>query len=164
MKKKNIFVIIIDSLRADKFIGSLKTSQTPNIDRLIENGIYFCNTVAPSDGTLFSWAGIFSGKYSFRTGINSGRFSKVDKKMTTLFHLLEKNGYDFYGHLPEVASKIGLFPNFKNENVFFNKYLNFEDGLGQQIINELSSNMKTPWCYILHSYDCLLYTSDAADE
>jgi len=63
------------------------------------------------------------------------------------------DGYDFYGHLPEVASKIGLFPNFKNENVFFNKYVNFEDGLGQQIINELSSNMKTPWCYILHSYD-----------
>ena len=56
MKKKNIFVIIIDSLRADKFIGSLKTSQTPNIDKLIENGIYFCNTVSPSDGTLFSWA------------------------------------------------------------------------------------------------------------
>ena len=153
MKKKNIFVIIIDSLRSDKFIGSSKTSHTPNIDKLIENGIYFCNTVSPSDGTLFSWAGIFSGKYSFRTGINLGRFSKVDKKMTTLFHLLKKNGYDFYGHLPEVASKIGLFPNFKNENVFFNKYVNFEDGLGQQIINELSSNMKTPWCYILHSYD-----------
>ena len=85
MKKKNIFVIIIDSLRADKFIGSLKTSQTPNIDKLIENGIYFCNTVSPSDGTLFSWAGIFSGKYSFRTGINLGRFSKVDKKMTMIF-------------------------------------------------------------------------------
>ena len=114
MKKKNILVIIIDSLRSDKFIGSLKTSHTPNIDKLIENGIYFCNTVSPSDGTLFSWAGIFSGKYSFRTGINLGRFSKVDKKMTTLFHLLKKNGYDFYGHLPEVASKIGLFTNFKN--------------------------------------------------
>ena len=59
MKKKNILVIIIDSLRSDKFIGSLKTSHTPNIDKLIENGIYFCNTVSPSDGTLFSWAGIF---------------------------------------------------------------------------------------------------------
>lgn len=109
MKKKNILVIIIDSLRSDKFIGSLKTSHTPNIDKLIENGIYFCNTVSPSDGTLFSWAGIFSGKYSFRTGINLGRFSKVDKKMTTLFHLLKKMAMIFMDIYQKWLQKLVYF-------------------------------------------------------
>jgi len=153
VKKKNIFIIILDSVRADKFFGPHKTSQTSNIDKLISNGVYFTNTVSPSDGTLLGWAGIFSGQYPFRTGINLGGFAKIDKKILTLFDFLKKNGYNFYGHLPEVASKIGLFPNFENKNVFFNKYTNFEDGLGQEIISELSSNLKSPWCYILHSYE-----------
>ena len=153
MKKKNIFVIILDSIRADKFFSSDKTSQTPNIDKLIESGVYFKNNTSPADGTLMGWAGIFSGQYPFRTGVNQGGYSKIDKKILTLFDLLKKNNYNFYGHLPELASKIGLFPKFENKNVFFNKYTNFEDGLGQEIVSELSSDLKSPWCYILHSYD-----------
>ena len=153
MKQKNIFIIILDSIRADKFFGTDNTSHTPNIDKLIKNGVYFTNTVAPSDGTIFGWAGIFSGQYPFRTGVSLGGFSKINKEIHTLFDFLKKDNYNFYGHLPEVASKIGLFPNFKNKNVFFNKYTNFEDGLGQEIISELSSNLESPWCYILHSYD-----------
>lgn len=153
MKKKNIFIVILDSVRADKFFGSHKTAHTSNIDKLISNGVYFTNTVSPSDGTLLGWAGIFSGQYPFRTGINVGGFAKMDKKIITLFDHLRKNNYYFYGHLPEVASKIGLFPNFENKNVFFNKYTNLEDGLGDEIISELSSNLKSPWCYILHSYE-----------
>ena len=152
MKEKNIFIIILDSIRADKFFDSNIRSQTPNIDKLIKNGVYFENTTAPSDGTLLGWSGIFTGQYPFRTGINLGGFSKINKKIPTLFDILKKNNYNFYGHLPEVASKIGLFPKFENKNVFFNKYTNFEDGLGEEIITELSK-LKSPWCYILHSYD-----------
>ncbi len=153
MKKKNIFIIILDSIRSDKFFGSNKTSQTPNIDKLIKSGVYFKNTVSPSDGTLLGWAGIFSGQYPFRTGVSLGGFSKINKKIPTLFNILKKNNYNFYGHLPEVASKIGIFPKFENKNVFYKKNTYFEDGLGQEIISELASNLKSNWCYILHSYD-----------
>ena len=151
MKQKNILIIILDSIRADKFFGKNKASKIPNIEKLIENGVYFENTTSPSDGTLLGWAGIFTGQYPFRTGITLGGFSKINKNIPTIFDLLKKE-YKFYGHLPEVASKIGLFPKFENKNVFFNKYTNFEDGLGEEIISEFS-NLKSPWCYILHSYD-----------
>ena len=151
MKQKNILIIILDSIRADKFFGKNKASKIPNIEKLIEKGVYFENTTSPSDGTLLGWAGIFTGQYPFRTGITIGGFSKINKNIPTIFDLL-KEEYNFYGHLPEVASKIGLFPKFENKNVFFNKYTNFEDGLGEEIISEFS-NLKSPWCYILHSYD-----------
>ena len=151
MKQKNILIIILDSIRADKFFGKNKASKIPNIEKLIEKGVYFENTRSPSDGTLLGWAGIFTGQYPFRTGITIGGFSKINKNIPTIFDLL-KEEYNFYGHLPEVASKIGLFPKFENKNVFFNKYTNFEDGLGEEIISEFS-NLKSPWCYILHSYD-----------
>ena len=151
MKQKNILIIILDSIRADKFFGKNKASKIPNIEKLIEKGVYFENTTSPSDGTLLGWAGIFTGQYPFRTGITIGGFSKINKNIPTIFDLL-KEEYNFYAHLPEVASKIGLFPKFENKNVFFNKYTNFEDGLGEEIISEFS-NLKSPWCYILHSYD-----------
>ena len=151
MKQKNILIIILDSIRADKFFGKNKASKIPNIEKLIEKGVYFENTTSPSDGTLLGWAGIFTGQYPFRTGITIGGFSKINKNIPMIFDLL-KEEYNFYGHLPEVASKIGLFPKFENKNVFFNKYTNFEDGLGEEIISEFS-NLKSPWCYILHSYD-----------
>lgn len=151
MKQKNILIIILDSIRADKFFGKNKASKIPNIEKLIEKGVYFENTTSPSDGTLLGWAGIFTGQYPFRTGITIGGFSKINKNIPTIFDLL-KEEYNFFGHLPEVASKIGLFPKFENKNVFFNKYTNFEDGLGEEIISEFS-NLKSPWCYILHSYD-----------
>ena len=151
MKQKNILIIILDSIRADKFFGKNKASKIPNIEKLIEKGVYFENTTSPSDGTLLGWAGIFTGQYPFRTGITIGGFSKINKNIPTIFDLL-KEEYNFYGHLPEVASKIGLIPKFENKNVFFNKYTNFEDGLGEESISEFS-NLKSPWCYILHSYD-----------
>jgi len=151
VKQKNILIIILDSIRADKFFGKNKASKIPNIEKLIENGVYFENATSPSDGTLLGWAGIFTGQYPFRTGITLGGFSKINRNIPTIFDLL-KQEYNFYGHLPEVASKIGLFPKFENKNVFFNKYTNFEDGLGEEIISEFS-NLKSPWCYILHSYD-----------
>ena len=151
MKQKNILINILDSIRADKYFGKNKASKIPNIEKLIEKGVYFENTTSPSDGTLLGWAGIFTGQYPFRTGITIGGFSKINKNIPTIFDLL-KEEYNFYGHLPEVASKIGLFPKFENKNVFFNKYTNFEDGLGEEIISEFS-NLKSPWCYILHSYD-----------
>jgi len=151
VKQKNILIIILDSIRADKFFGKNKASKIPNIEKLIEKGVYFENTTSPSDGTLLGWAGIFTGQYPFRTGITIGGFSKINKNIPTIFDLL-KEEYNFFGHLPEVASKIGLFPKFENKNVFFNKYTNFEDGLGEEIISEFS-NLKSPWCYILHSYD-----------
>ena len=80
MKQKNILIIILDSIRADKFFGKNKASKIPNIEKLIEKGVYFENTTSPSDGTLLGWAGIFTGQYPFRTGITIGGFSKINKK------------------------------------------------------------------------------------
>ena len=43
--KHNILFITIDSLRADKVYGQNKSSLTPNMDSLINNGIYFTQAI-----------------------------------------------------------------------------------------------------------------------
>ena len=37
--KCNVLIITIDSLRADRCFGIKKTAETPNIDKLIKNGL-----------------------------------------------------------------------------------------------------------------------------
>ena len=58
--KPNILFIVIDSLRADKCHGEKKTSVTPNIDSLIENGTYFSQNITAAPSTIPSISSIFT--------------------------------------------------------------------------------------------------------
>ena len=58
----NILFLVIDSFRADKFSGSNKSSLTPNIDKMIQNGAYFKQAISSADGTPLSLASIFTAK------------------------------------------------------------------------------------------------------
>ena len=63
--KPNILFLIFDSFRADKISGSTNNSITPTIDFIKENGVLFNNTISSSDGTILSYAGLFSGNLWF---------------------------------------------------------------------------------------------------
>ena len=65
--KPNILFIVIDSLRADKCHGEKKTSVTPNIDSLIENGTYFSQTITHGQSTIPCMSSILTGLYPFES-------------------------------------------------------------------------------------------------
>ena len=69
MKKPNIFFLTIDSLRSDKCYGKNKSSITPNIDKLINNGVYFTQAISSSDQTGTSLASIFTSMFPINTGL-----------------------------------------------------------------------------------------------
>ena len=45
-KKSNILFLVLDGFRGDLCYGKNKTSKTPNIDKLIKNGVYFQNAIS----------------------------------------------------------------------------------------------------------------------
>jgi len=150
----NVLFILVDSCRADKIIGKNKSSISPNLDKLIDNGAYFLQAISSSDGTLHSWASLFTGLHPFKTGISSEQFHKLDKNIPTFFDILKKNGYHFYGHLPTISRTVGIFPNFENNNSTFDFYLSLSKGLGKKIIDMFESNeLQTPWFTYLHIED-----------
>ena len=151
--KPNLMFLIIDSFRADKFHGSNKTSQTPNIDSLIKNGMYFDQAVSASDATLMSWSSIFTSKFPFKTGIRSARFNKLDENVTTYFHILKKEGYHFYGLLPTLSETIGLFPSFENQDFLYDLNQRLDTGLGDNILTKLEASKKEPWFFLAHIMD-----------
>jgi len=154
MKSPNIFLIIIDSFRGDKCYGKNKNSLTPNIDNLIKNGTYFDQAISCADGTILSWASLFTGQYPFKTGIRSSRFNKLNKEVPTYFMALKKQGYHLYAHLPTLSETVGLFPNFENDDSSYDFFLGITNGLGDKITQKIqSASLKEPWLFLVHAMD-----------
>lgn len=154
--KPNIFLLVIDSFRSDKFFSNPNIKK-PNIDFLISEGTYFSQTISSADATLLSWSSIFTGLYPFKTGIRSENFNKLDPNIPTLFTILEKFNYNFYSHVMKIGNIIGLFPKFKNNDSFYDLYKNLHEGKGklltEKIFKFLDHNYNNPWFYFLHLYD-----------
>ncbi len=152
--KPNILFFMVDSVRADRFFGDKKTSVTPNIDKLISSGIYFNQTIGPADSTIISLASMFTGKHPFKTGIRSNRLNKLNPNLNTIFKVLEKNGYCFYGHVPKAVLSTGLLPRFENSDNFYDLGYDLFDGLGDCIFSKFENNsLKEPWCFFIHPHD-----------
>ena len=152
--KPNIFLLILDSFRSDKFHGKSLSSKTPNISQLIQNGTYFSQTISVADATILSWSSIFTSKFPFKTGIRSSRFNKLNKETMTCFDILKNFDYSFYGYLPKLSETVGLFPSFRNDDYLFDFYQGITNGLGDKIINLLESKkMEGPWFFISHTMD-----------
>jgi len=161
--KQNIIFLIIDSLRSDKFHDTSKTSQTPTLDNLLKNGTYFEQTISSADATILSWSSIFTGKFPFKTGIRSSKFNKLSSKTQTLFDILKKQNYHFYSYLPKLSETVGLFPEFENDDAYYDFYMGLTNGLGDKIIKKLSSNeLKGPYFFTIHSMD--LHDPISVDE
>ena len=111
--RPNIIFFLVDGLRADQCFGKDKTSFTPNIDSLIQKGMYFTSAFSPVDGTIISLNTIFSS--NFQVG-NAARFQKVSLNENNLIDILKKNGYHIYGTLPNFGSFNSLLERFENEN------------------------------------------------
>ena len=111
-KLPNIIFLLVDGLRADQCFGKDKTSVTPNIDSLIQKGMYFTNAYSSVDGTIVSLNTIFNG--DFQIG-NSSRAQKVNLKQNNLIEVLKRKGYHVYGTLPNFASFDSLLEQFENK-------------------------------------------------
>jgi len=63
--KPNILFFIIDSFRADACYSEKKTSITPNLDSLVNNGVYFSQNICSAAVTVPSVSSILTSLYPF---------------------------------------------------------------------------------------------------
>ena len=155
----NVFFLDFDSFRADKFMGTSKSSITPNLDKLIKKGTYFSQSITAADGTIISLNATFSSQFPFRTGAKA---EKIILQDDNYFDILKKSGYSIYGFVPDTLSFTKFLNYCENDNAGYyytrnRKALNFEgilEGLGEKIIELLSSNkIKEPWFFFTHAID-----------
>ena len=125
-KKQNFLFIITDQLRFDALsLAGNKILETPNIDRLAKQGVWFknaytqCAVCAPTRASILTGATvenhqIITNEMSSSTK-ETGRMS-----MPTFDELLSKNGYrcEYYGkwHSPKFHSEVYRNPQLKSSN------------------------------------------------
>ena len=150
MKDPNILFLIIDSFRADKFFGERKTSITPNIDKLIQQGVFFSQTVSSASSSLPAISSLLTGNYPFRSFKQSEKKSEiVDASMYFLKELKNKK-YDLHGFIPKILTNLSLENIFENNLNSYDDNSTLYDGIGEQLIDKIKQ-MKTrdKWfCYI----------------
>lgn len=153
--KPNIFLFVIDSFQGDKCHSKNKTSKTPNIDWLIENGVYFSETFCSSSTTGSSTGSIFTGLFPFKTGMGGETYRRLSSKSILYTKLLKKHGYNTNAILPsnEIVT-MGLPFGFDENYETYSYTTHLFDGLGEQILGKiLSEKTKEPWFIYVHILD-----------
>jgi arylsulfatase A-like enzyme len=154
VQKPNILLIVIDSLRSDKCFGAKKSSITPTIDNLIQNGAYFEQAISSAASTILSIGSLLTGLYPFRIGLGGPAYQKFDPKITNLVKILNDNGYTTYATAPEIADDFGLICDFQNPDSSYDNYFSLFSGLGDEILDKIKNKkLKDPWFFYIHVSD-----------
>ena len=153
--KPNIFLLTIDSLRHDHIDGKRKSAKTPNLDSLIQNGMYFRNNISSSDQTGTSLASIFTGKYPINSGITQFNFNF---EFTTFFDKLKNLGYNLNSCITDLVILKKIVREFDHNLEYTyaekNAYPHLDDGLGKKILDILSKQKESkPWIFYCHLMD-----------
>jgi len=151
--KPNILFLLIDGLRQDKCHGNKKTSVTPHIDSLIQNGVYFNQAICAAPVTFTSLSSLFTGLHASEAVILNNRIFTINQKRKNYVEHLKENGYTTYAFLP-VSAYMGPGQIFE-ENVYKYPYTDtLFNGNGKLIVEKLKENsLREPWFYYMHFYD-----------
>ena len=120
--KPNVLLLCIDSLKADSIFNKNKTSLTPNIDFLINNGISCKQAITSTDYTITSISSIFNSQYPIDVGVKQEKNFNVLEKNNLLENLRNDN-YNVYATIPKSFSRLGL--NFIFDNKKTNSWIRF---------------------------------------
>lgn len=141
-------------MRADKCYGETKSSLTPNINTLIENGVYFEQAIAAVGSTISSLASIFTGMFPTHTGMSSDKFEKLNSDVKSYVTSLQEKGYFTYSASPPLTNELGITDNFENKDQHYDNYLSLFDGLGDEIVDFVTKKeMNQPWFFYFHIND-----------
>ncbi|MBZ5557063.1 MAG: sulfatase-like hydrolase/transferase [Acidobacteriia bacterium] len=100
---QNVFLITIDTLRADALSCYGGAAATPALDRLAGEGVRFEFAHAHSVLTLPSHASILTGQYPFQHGVRDNSGYRVAPEARTVATLLKERGY-------RTAAFVAAFP------------------------------------------------------
>jgi len=132
LQNLNVILIVIDTLRADRLsCYSEKYVQTPNIDRLAQEGVVFESCISQTPLTLPAVTTILSGTYPLYHQVRDNGGFVAPQKLTLLSEILSKHNYSTSAFIGAYVlhSKWGL-------NQGFDIYSDmFKDESGDKIIS-----------------------------
>jgi len=152
--KPNVLLVVVDGLRGDQCYGTDKESNTPFLDSLINEGVYFNNTFSSADGTTISLNCLFNSKFQFETGI---RAQKIILTENNHLQILKNSNYYIAGLIPRLTSLLPISDFLQNDDHLYEPGPppeTLSTGMTEKILSLLNSLQdKTPWFCYIHLFD-----------
>ncbi len=157
-KLPDVFVIVIDALRADH-VGAYhyKRDTTPFIDTLAEKGIVFERAYSPSSFTRESVSALFMGRYPSSTPWSMGWMAQVDPEVKTMAECFMENGYYTVFCTDQPALEPEMFGKGFNLVEYYTDQYNTSgngDKIAENLIKKVSElTSEVPLFVYMHFYD-----------
>ncbi len=142
MEEPNILFLIIDSFRSDKFFHKEKTSVTPNIDKLIQHGVYFSQTISSASSSLPAISSLLTGNYPFYSFKQNEKKSEVVESSMSFLKELKKKNYEVYGFIPKILTNLSLEKIFGDNLDSYDDNSTLYDGIGDELIDKMKEQKK----------------------
>jgi len=154
MKLPNILFVVIDCARSDKWLGTGRTTITPNLDRLCHEGISFPTVIAEKSFTLPAFSSLLTGLYSPRHGVHMAWGYRLPEQLPVLTHILGERGYTTYAEVTgPMIPEMGLQRAF-DRYVYRAPCDYLHTAWGKQFVQCLQNGCyREPWFLLLHLFE-----------
>lgn len=153
MTKPNIFFLEIDSFNSDKCYGPKKSAITPNIDSLINNGIFFKTTITSAPQTAPAIASLFTSMYPFQSLLLQNNVFTLNPNLENYVEGLKNYGYNVHAMVPTTFTHYRLTEPFGNNVEIIEKPYEKDSEHHAKILKNIKENLEEPWFYYVHLLD-----------
>jgi arylsulfatase A-like enzyme len=146
----NVFLLVIDSLRADVAYGD--HVPTPNLDSFRARGATFLQCISTCTTTTPSFSSILTGTYPPRHGVRGLQGYRMSSAVTTMAELFADAGYNTYAEatgplVPETGVLRG-FEHVRHRPGYKQPFFGWRD----EIVARMAS-YREPWFMLLHIWE-----------
>ena len=150
MTAPNVFLLVIDSLRADAAYG--EHIPTPNLDRFARSGTAFRQCVSTTTSTTPSFSSILTGCYPPKHGVRGLQGYQLNAGVTTMAEAFSAAGYHTHAEvtgplLPQTGILRG-FEDASHRQGYRVPFFNWRDS----VVEKMHSYVD-PWFMLLHIWE-----------
>jgi arylsulfatase A-like enzyme len=150
MSERNVFVLVVDSLRADALFGD--HVRTPNFDAYRLAGSSFRQCIATCTTTTPSFSSILTGTYPPKHGVRGLQGYRLSPEVTTLAEAYSAAGYNTYaevtGPLLPATGVLRGFGQAHHRQAYKVPFFGWRD----EIVARMGTH-SAPWFALLHIWE-----------
>lgn len=153
--RRNLILIVVDTLRGDYLSIYGGPTPTPNLDRLAQMGVRFTRAYSHSPVTGPSHASLFTGLTPFEHGVTINT-QVLPNKHTTLAEVLNHHGYGTtaFVSLGVLKSRFGFHQGFDSFDESFDKnFFRRADEITDLVLRWLQEPSEAPFFLWIHYSD-----------
>ena len=150
MSAPNVFLLAIDSLRADAVFGDRVS--TPHIDAFAGRGAAFRQCVSTTTSTTPSFSSILTGCYPPKHGVRGLQGYRLSSSVTTMAEAFSSAGYHTHAEVTgPLLPATGILRGFEDANHrqgYKVPFMNWRD----DVVEKMRSYVD-PWLMLLHIWE-----------